>query len=366
MTKGLWAALAAGLAIFGAPAMAAEPPPITVDAAAAVHLPAMTVPFSNLASPQAKADFLNWMDVKAGWDAQSAKAKDYPALVATYRANYVNFYTPLLAKARAAYPTNIESQTIAGVYTDVVTPKAGVAARNAHRVLIDLHSGGMTTGARILGKLEAVPIAGVGRIKVVAIDYRQGPEFKFPAASEDVAAVYRELLKTYKPQDIGIYGCSAGGLLTAAVIPWFKKVGLPRPGAIGVMCAGATGWQDGDSSLFFTALDGNTPLSVTPRWSVSDAPYFSAVDIKDPLVAPGWSPAVLATFPPTFFVSGTRDVAMSSAIFSHTQLLKQGVHSELYLWDGMNHDFIADVGLPESVEAYNLIWTFFDRHLGVN
>ena len=40
------------------------------------------------------------------------------------------------------------------------------------------------------------------------------PEAVFPAASEDVAAVYRELLRTYTPKQVGIYECSAGGVLS--------------------------------------------------------------------------------------------------------------------------------------------------------
>jgi len=41
------------------------------------------------------------------------------------------------------------------------------------------------------------------------VDYREGPDNKFPAASEDVASVYRELLKSYKPQSIVCFrqGC---------------------------------------------------------------------------------------------------------------------------------------------------------------
>ena len=80
-----------------------------------------------------------------------------------------------------------------------------------------------------------MPVASLGKIRVVAVDYRQGPEHVFPAASEDVTAVYRELLKHYPAENIGIYGNSAGAVLTAMVIAWFQKEGLPRPGAIGLL-----------------------------------------------------------------------------------------------------------------------------------
>jgi feruloyl esterase len=46
--------------------------------------------------------------------------------------------------------------------------------------------------------------ASIGKIKVITIDYREAPEYHFPVASEDVAAVYGALLKAYKPSHIGI------------------------------------------------------------------------------------------------------------------------------------------------------------------
>ena len=97
-------------------------------------------------------------------------------------------------------------------------PAAGVAPEKEPLVLLNLHGGGFTMGARTNGQLESIPIAGLGKYRVIAIDYRQGPEHRFPAASEDVATVYRELLKTYRPEHIGLFGCSEA---------------LPTPGAVG-------------------------------------------------------------------------------------------------------------------------------------
>ena len=80
----------------------------------------------------------------------------------------------------------------------------------------------------------------------------EGPDNKFPAASEDVASVYQELLKKYKPKNIGIYGCSAGGMQTAMSVAWFQKHSLPLPGAIGIFCASAGGIFGGDA--LYTAM----------------------------------------------------------------------------------------------------------------
>ena len=83
--------------------------------------------------------------------------------------------------------------------------------------------------------------------------------------------------------------------------------------------------------------------------------------MKDPLVTPGESPSVLAKFPPTLFVTGTRAFEMSGATRSHVLLSKAGVESQMYLWDGLDHGFCSDPDLPESIEAYKLITRFFNH-----
>jgi epsilon-lactone hydrolase len=99
---------------------------------------------------------------------------------------------------------------------------------------------------------------------------------------------------------------------------------------------------------------------------VDSMPYLSKADLRDPLVSPGLSPTVLAKFPPTLLVTGTRAYDMSAAVQTQRELTKVGVEAELHLWDGLGHCFFLDEDLPESKEAYEVIAKFFDGHLGRN
>jgi acetyl esterase/lipase len=252
---------------------------------------------------------------------------------------------------------------LGGVKTEVITPKEGVAARERGRVLINLHGGAFLWGEGSGGEIESIPIASVGRITVVTVAYRQGPEFKFPAASEDVTMVYRELLKDHKPENIGIYGCSAGGILTAEVLAWFQRERLPMPGAVGIFCASA-GKFGGDSSFLAPELSGQPPLPGSTEGKLSFTPYFSDVSVSDPLVLPMSSKQVLAHFPPTLLIAGSRDFAVSSVCQTDIELNKVGVKTELHIWDGLWHSFFNNPDLPESREMYSIVSRFFDRYLG--
>ena len=125
------------------------------------------------------------------------------------------FYGPKIDEARRLYPVLETASEAGGVYVEVFEPLDGVAEANSGRVLINLHGGAFSLGARTEGRLESIPLAHRSGMRILSVDYRQGPEHRFPAASEDVAIVYRHLLETHAPGQIGIFGCSAGGLLAA-------------------------------------------------------------------------------------------------------------------------------------------------------
>ena len=254
-------------------------------------------------------------------------------------------------RMRAQYPVTISPTTIDGIPAAIIEPVGGVPAANKGRVLVELHGGGF------IGSndwLEAVAIAAVARIRVVSVDYRLTPENVFPAGTDDAVKVYTALLKRYRPQQIGLYGCSAGALLTSQTVARLIRDKRPLPAAIGLFCEGAAYWMEGDSGYQYGK--GN------PEPSKSN-PYFANVVDSDAEAFPIRSPATLRRFPPTMFIAGTRDFALSSVVKTHSLLVREGVEADLYVWEGMMHAFFLDPAPPESGEAYRLIARFFDKHL---
>ena len=319
-------------------------------------------PYSALASPETRAvlerqareahEFASKCPLPI---TAAANLQDIEAL----RRCYDEYLFPaFIARQRARYSVKIESQAIGGVPTEIFTPTDGVTAPNQDRVLINLHGGAFIMGGRWAGEVESIPIASVGKIKVVSVDYRLGPEHRFPTASEDVAAVYQVLMKQYRPENIGIYGCSAGGVITAEAVAWFLKQQLPSPGAIGIFCAGAQPFGLGDSER----IPGKS--SLTDALMEKHLSYFEKKDLSDPLAFPALSPAIMARFPDTLIITSTRDYMMSGAVSTHAQLVKLGVSADLHVWEGLEHGFINDPELPEAREAYDVITRFFAYHLG--
>ncbi|WP_294334568.1 alpha/beta hydrolase fold domain-containing protein [uncultured Sphingomonas sp.] len=347
--------LAGFLAMGAAGAQQVVPPAVQVDPDGTVHVPAMAVPVSPMLSPEAQR-----------YVAEHLREMQQPGMLAQKDGVPV-FMMPYIARAKARFAYSMAERRIGGVRVFDYAPRAGIKPGNRHRVLINLHGGGFMGCFPGCAELESIPIAALGGIRVISVDYRQGPAHRFPAASEDVAAVYRGLLRTYPAANIGIYGCSAGGMLTGMATAWFQRHGLPRPGAIGVFCAGLTSSVNGfggDADYMTAAVGEARPAPSGPSRPGSALPYLAGTDPSDPLVAPAASDAVLGKFPPTLILTATRGFELSSAVRTHGALVRLGVDAELHVWEGLFHGFFYNSDVPESQEAYAVILRFFDRKLG--
>lgn len=358
--RGLAAALVlSGLAAHGAVAQPAAQPAASAEGGGSiepdgtVNVPAFSLPPSIYLSDQAKAAM-----PRKPTDPEELMFKALAAGNAgAMRARIGEFMAGTIKHHADLYPVTMRPGTIAGVPAVYVTPVKPVPAANRKKILLNLPGGGFVMGAAPgTGMVESIPLAALAQVEIVSITYRQSPEATFPAASEDVAKVYRELLKTHRPQDIAIFGCSAGGLLTAESMAWFQKENLPMPGAIGIFCASADARFGGDSQAFsrpFQAL-GPRPGKLS---------YFNPGDATNPLASPVLAPDVLKRFPPTLIISSTRAMDMSSAVNTHRELVKVGVDADLHLWDGLGHAFFYNIDLPESREAFQVMADFFEKHL---
>lgn len=260
------------------------------------------------------------------------------------------------AEARQLYPVDVTETTTAGVRTDLITP-LNMAEENRTRVLINLHGGGFISDSGSL--IEGIPISNLTGIRVVSVYYRLAPENPFPAAVDDVVAVYKDLLKTYKPQSIGIFGTSAGAILTGETAVRLKQLGVPLPGALGIFSGLGDFSRLSDSRSLFT-LDGFPGDLALPNESHGHSEsYPGSTDRRDPVLSPLF--ADLHGMPPTLLVTSTRDLLLSDTAMMHLALLRAGNDAQLVVFEALPHAFWYQFHLPETKEALLLMAKFFEE-----
>lgn len=364
--NGLVLALLAGLFVNTAAVSQGMPADtkMSVDPDGTIHIQNATAPLPESLSDGSKAVLMRSSPTE-GPGAPVPLPGDISDM-AELRRVYNENLQPNVDHMREIFPVDIEETTIDGISVAIITPKNGVPERNKNRLFLNGPGGGFRTGVRANGLLISIPVAANLGVKVISILYRQGPEYQFPAASEDLLKVWRHALKTYAPGNIGMVGCSAGGSLVTQTTAMLIEENLPTPGVLGVYCAGLGPTPTGDSRFFSQLTVQNIPSGLPSGGGAPSAGpnYYTGVDRDQFIVSPTLDEQKLARFPPTIFFTATRDFAMSGAAYSHRKLLQVGVESDLLIYDGLYHGFMTNPDFPESQEAYKLTAAFFDKHLG--
>jgi epsilon-lactone hydrolase len=341
-----------------APAVSQLPSPVpTFGADGTVNVPAFELPPSEFLSAEARAQ----QEMRARYPI--TQTADVEPDITKRRQTLDAMMASRVAEMKRRFPVEIVEQNMGGVAVRMITPTD--KEPDPKRVLINLHGGAFSVCWDSCSLIESLPIASLGGYRIVSVNYRMAPEHKHPAGVEDVEAVYRALLKSYKPQNIGIFGCSAGGALTAHSAAWFPKKNLPQPAAIGIFGAGGARFLTGDSAYIAGYIDGSFPPPPSKDAPALDMTrgYFADVDLADPIVAPALHPDVIDKFPPSLIITGTRAMDMSPAIVTNSALLRANVKSTLIVGEGMGHCYLYSPQLPESQDAYAAIVTHFRRNL---
>jgi epsilon-lactone hydrolase len=342
-----------------------------LDEDGTLHIRDLTLPWSELCTPEFRSAFVRLIsaperEVPAA-PSRRATRSEWDAFDARLEALHVES----IGLAARLYPVDVQEDRIAGVRVWTLAPKDGLVPKAPPRVLVSLHGGGFVYGrGRSIAQLEASPVAAIGKIKVIALDYRQAPFHEFPAATDDVEKVYRALLDEYLPGSIGLLGCSAGAALVAQALARFQTRKLPRPGAAGIFSSfpPTAPWpwgRRGDSRIWASGLIPRTELTDAEKSTATPVTwYMENAQPEDAEAYPGSFDEVLAGFPPTLLLAGTREYSMSPAVAAHARLLKLGVDSSIYVMEGAWHGaHVFAVGTPEAHDAQANIARWFLEHL---
>nr|WP_230206642.1 trehalase family glycosidase [Novosphingobium sp. Gsoil 351] len=246
-----------------------------------------------------------------------------------------------LNKGRAKrYGVDVAKARIAGVAVKLVR-RRGLDAEAEQRLLINFHGGGFMVDSGSL--TETIPIAGMTGIPVVSVMYRMAPEHPFPAAVDDALAVYRDALARRSPGSVGIYGTSAGAVLTLQLLARIRAEGLPMPAAAGFFSGSGDLALAGDCEAFLPSIlaDRSAPDTL--------ADYSAGTERTNPLLSPIYGD--LSGLPPMLVMTSTRDQLLSQTVLADLALRRAGVQTDLRVYEGMMHAFWAWIECPETDDA---------------
>lgn len=319
-------------------------PQVRVDRDATVHWGARTIPFPRYVSRESRKAYMALIDsaLNAG---QPSDPKAYPA----WAANRIRtLFGREKATALKLYPVDEEERKIGGVDASVYSPKT-IPEQNRDKVMMEFEVDS-----------TAIAIASLAKIKVIALHYGLNPSVE---PHRELIAAYGELLKSYKPRNIGMFGISGGCSLLQTTLLWLPEQKLPLPGAVGLLsCAGA-----GDAGDTWTLDDGIDPIQSTYLFPAR--PPRRAVDLSAPR-KPGDPPRtpldgeIPKGYPAAYLLAGTRDMSLSETVLLHRKLKNAGVKTDLNVFEGMWHGFDDDTETPESREALTDVARFMSAHLG--
>ncbi len=264
--------------------------------------------------------------------------------------------TPIREEQRAASKEERENvseallssmhwEKIGGVSVAVLVPK-NISDKNQGKAAMYIHGGGFALGNP--DDAYAMRLAALLRIPVYGVKYRLAPEHPFPAALDDCLAVYAGLIESHGPDNVVVFGGSAGGNLALAMLIKANAEGLSMPAALGLSSPAADLTRTGDSPF---ANQGRDPVL---QWD-NLMEYFALAyarenNPKDPLLSPVYA-NYWPGFPRTLIMTGTRDLFLSSSVRLARAMRQAGVDAKLWVWENMFHGFELIPDLPEGQEA---------------
>jgi acetyl esterase/lipase len=225
--------------------------------------------------------------------------------------------------------------------------------------LVFIHGGGWTGGDKAQGGPELAALRDAGFL-VVSINYRLGPQYKFPAMIEDAKCAVRYLrahaaVYNLDPERMGVWGSSAGGHLAALLGTADAAAGFDTGEFL----------EQSSRVQAVTVFFGPTDLTVP-----FPGGYASKLEVFAPFDAALASPVTYVTpdDPPFLLVHGDSDtlVPLSQSEILLARLGEAGVRAELIVVANAGHGLSPAGGAPVSParpEIVQRVVDFFRKQL---
>ena len=250
---------------------------------------------------------------------------------------------------------SVETVTAGGVPAEWV-----VGSPTDEAVMLYLHGGGYVFGGLDSHRDIACRLAAQAGVKVLLLDYRLAPEYRFPAAVDDATAAYSWLLdEGVNPAQLVIAGDSAGGGLATALMVNLKTLGLPQPKAAVLISPWVDLAMTGESLQANARADAMLSPEAIEKFA---SLYLGDSDPRSPLASPIF--ADLSGLPPAYVMVGDTEVLMSDAQTLVKRISEADGQVELTIWPKMPHVFpIMSAIIPEGRQAIEDISTFVRAQL---
>ena len=243
---------------------------------------------------------------------------------------------------------SVRDLTVAGLPARLYTPSLSRGP-----LLVFFHGGGFMYGDLESHDAPCRHLAERSGVRVLAIDYRLGPERPFPAAYDDALAAYRWVVEhaddlAVDPARLAVGGDSAGANLAIGVAIEAARTGLPLAFQLLVYPVTDAVRDTASARLF---ADG---FYLTKAFmDLAEKSYVVGTDPRDPRVSPAYADLPPGLAPAYVATAGFDPLRDEGEAFAR-RLEEAGVDVELRRFDDQVHGFFNIVGVGRSAQAANV------------
>jgi acetyl esterase/lipase len=265
-------------------------------------------------------------------------------------------------KAEPLPVARVENRTIPGPAGEIPVRIYWPNASGTRPAIVYYHGGGHVIGSLDTHDLVARNLCGGTEAVVVSVDYRMGPEHRFPAAVDDsVAALDWVSANAAKlgadPDRLGVHGDSAGANLAAVVAIIARDWGAPTLRLQSLVYPVAD-FRMGSESYKKYATGCGILTADAMKWFRGH--YLrSADDAKDWRASPLLTPS-LKGVAPAVVIAAECDVLHDEGLAYAERLRAAGVPVEYKKYAGMIHAFFGMMpAVDDAMNAQRAVWAAF-------